>query len=346
MLNKRSSYKLIISAGEVSGDLLGAHLFQEIRLLVPEVEAWGMTGKKMQEAGVHSLYSIESLSVMGISAVLKKLPQIKRLMSDFLQKVDEIKPDLAIFIDSPAFHLRLSEKLRLRGIKTILYVAPQVWAWGQSRVYSLKSKVDHILGILPFETAFFSKYEVPYTYVGSPVYERISKTGVPILQKRKNIIGFFPGSRCEEFSYLFPIMLQVAKQLVRFGFSSVIHIAPNFKPEFVEVVLGRLGVSITEKIKLCYRNKVIKSVCLDYGSALSLMASVRFALVASGTACLECALLETPLAVIYKTSRLNYFLACLLIKTRYLSLPNLIANKKIVEEFIQYLEVDVILQHI
>lgn len=344
----KKTSRILLSAGESSGDLLAAQLFEELSSRAPYIEASGITGPKMSQAGVKSLDTIEKLSVMGITGVLKKLPQIKMFFTELLEKIDRCNPKLAILVDSPSFHLLLGEQLRLRGIRTMMYVAPQLWAWGQNRAYTLKEQVDHLLGILPFETKFFAKYKIPYTYVGSPVYERILKIKIAEKKTDPYLLGFFPGSRSEEFAEMFPLMCNIATILAKDGYRSVINVAPSLSPYCIQETISKYRKVTPSIIKDFFTGNRLSlgPISIEQGNTLELMSIVNFALVTSGTACLECALLETPLAMVYRTSKLNFFIGSRLVKVPYLSLPNLVAGQKIIEEFVQDLDVKSIAKHI
>ena len=230
-------------------------------------------------------------------------------------------------MDYPGFHLKLGEQLKLRGIPVYLYVAPQLWAWGKGRAKTLGKKVDHILGVLPFEQSFFESFHVPFTYVGSPIIDRVKGFTSP--QKEKHI-GFFPGSRNDEFKYIFPEMIQIIKDLEKeTSFDFKIQIAPTLNKKMVD----------NEVVNQLSKNKINQNlsqrIIFSYENSLNLMNKVQYAVVTSGTASLECALSKTPMSVIYKTSPINYWIASKLIKLPYFALPNLISEKKIVPEFLQ-----------
>lgn len=339
-----------ISAGEYSGDLLAAELVSALRNVMPKFKPFGICGDAMIKAGVDKLIHQEKLEVMGVVEVVKKIGEIKMVESFILQKISDRKPAFAILVDYPAFHFRLAEQLKLRGIPVVQYVAPKVWAWGQGRVNNLRRDFDLVLGVLPFEEAFFREHGVNYQLVGSPHKDRISETrsGASASKggSRKPIIGLLPGSRHAELERIFPRMLEV-KSLVQRKMPEaqfVMPLAPN---------LGRSGFCAALSVSEAHLprpdsegNFVYQGIRIVNGQSLEIMANADVVLVASGTATLECALLKTPMAVVYVMNDFSYSMAKRKVRIPYISLVNLLAGKEVVKEFIQNFSADEVAEEV
>lgn len=340
---KPSTPSYFISAGEYSGDLLGADLALALREGMPKLTPFGIAGPAMAEAGVEQIASIAELSVMGVSEVLRRLGALRMLESRVLEWVDRYQPKFAVLIDNPGFHLRLAEQLRLRGIKVFQYVAPKIWAWGEGRASTIRASFDAVLGILPFEEQFFKDRGITYEYVGNPVKDRTEKVIVTRshmgLPEGRPVIACLPGSRMAELKLNLPTLVEtrdiVARQLPEALF--VVPVAPNLSFGDVARILG-----YPPNAPLLPSHGVIGGECYELcglhfvrGMSLELMAVSDVAIVASGTATLECALLGTPLVVVYTMSPLSYKVAQKVVKIPYVSLVNLMAGRKIVSEYIQ-----------
>lgn len=347
-----------ISVGEASGDLLAAELVSALEKIAPEYQAYGITGDAMRKAGVVSLADSSTLSIMGFVEVIKRLPALKRFEKNVLQKLSIIKPRFAILVDSPGFHFHLAKKLK-RGsfkssdMKVIQYVAPQLWAWHESRVIKLKRDFDLVLGILPFEDQFFKSRDVNYHYVGTPHLERVKSARnirADLVSQHatyarefnigsvsdKTHYGFFPGSRVGEFVKLMPVILETASYLDNENtpFLGTISLSSANSKSLSLISKNLTGMMISED-KRCLKLKNGSQLLFTDASSRDIMRSVDAAIVKSGTGTLECALIETPFAVVYRTNALNFLLAKHLVKTPYICLANLIANKLIVKEYIQ-----------
>ena len=348
-MGKISKLKVFISAGEASGDYLGAQIFGALKQKKIKLTAAGITGPKMEAAGISSWYNISQLSVMGFSAVLNHLAKIKIIQNNLLIQIERFSPDVVILIDYQSFNLTLGEQIKLRQIPTILCVAPQVWAWRQERAYYLKEKVDLILGILPFEENFFKQFNVPFKYIGSPILDRIKN--IPLSSKciqKHPSVAMFPGSRKDEFKYVFPYMWKIGKSLAQKNISVRINIAPSLRLDKISDILIKENLNVQEMFFALKTKGIfsLNNITFEKQNSLQTMKEVDFALVTSGTATLECALVGTPLAVIYVSSKLNYFIAKKLVKCPYISLPNLIFQKKVIEEFVQNINCTSIEKHI
>jgi lipid-A-disaccharide synthase len=338
----------LISAGEFSGDLLGADLVQAMREVLPKYTPFGITGPGMAQAGVTSIASISELSVMGVSEVLSRLGSLRMLESRVLEWVDRYQPRFAILIDNPGFHLRLAEQLKMRGIKVFQFVAPKLWAWGAGRAPKLRAVYDLVLGILPFEEQFFKDRGINYKYIGSPLKDRVEKVMVTRdhlgFPPGRPIIACLPGSRMSELKLNLPTLVAtrdvVARKLPEALF--VVPVAPSLSFEDVARILGYPSDVPLTRSEGVFAGETYELSGLHFlrGMSLELMAACDAAVVASGTATLECALLGTPMVVVYTMSSLSYRVAQKVVKLPYVSLVNLMAGRKLVSEYIQEFSVD------
>jgi lipid-A-disaccharide synthase len=241
-----------------------------------------------------------------------------------------------VLIDFPGFHIRLAEQLKRRGIKVYQYVAPKLWAWGEGRVAALKQNFDAILGILPFEESFFAKWQVPYRYVGNPIKDRMNRVAVDRslfgFKPNEKILVMLPGSRVEEIKRSLSLMVQIVRELQ----STVPHLVV-ICPVALSLTWSQIEESLPDGLRLDEEKKwgVIKFV---RGMSYECMRIADAALVTSGTATLECALARTPMVVIYSMNDLSYWIAERVVKVPYISLVNLILDRKVVTEHIQRID--------
>jgi lipid-A-disaccharide synthase len=308
-----SPKKIFIVAGEPSGDLHGGHLVNELIKLNPSLEimAWG--GDRMQLAGATIVKHYRELAFMGFYEVIKNLRTILKNFALIKRQVKVFNPDLIILIDYPGFNLRLSKWLYKNHYKTYYYIAPQAWAWKENRVVQLKKYIYHLLVILPFEESFFSERGVRTTYVGHPLLDEIPQSQSNPSSDKK--IALLPGSRKQEIEKNLPLMVQMVDRF------------PNFQ----------FQIAGLRHIDIAFYQKFIpsSSVNILWNDTFSVLQNATVALVSSGTATLETALMSVPQVVCYKSSRLNYEIAKRIIKVPYISLVNLIMGRKVVEELIQ-----------
>lgn len=356
----KNSY--FISSGEPSGDLLGGPLVNSLKSKLPGFTPYGVVGEKMKQEGVIPLQFIENLSVMGFAEVISHIPVIKEIESILLEQIDRIQPKFAILIDYPGLHLRLAEQLKARKIPVFQYVAPQLWAWGKNRTKKIKRVTDQVLGIMPFEENFFRERGVNYRYVGTPQKDRTKKissfnfTDFPNLNLSDlPLYGFFPGSRQSELQKILPRISNIIQYIKKKSDLNwfAISLAPSiplekayslFKEHILNLDLDTFKTTL--KNKSSYLVDTDRKLIIVRGNSLELMKRVKVALVTSGTATLECALLNTPMAVIYITSPLTYAIGKRIVKLENISLVNLVAERKIVKEFIQEFSTESISEHL
>jgi lipid-A-disaccharide synthase len=305
-------------AGEASGDLHGSNLIAEIikQDAQAQIRAWG--GELMQAQGAELVKHYKELAFMGFVEVVKNLKTILRNINYCKQDILNYKPDVLVFIDYPGFNMRIAKWAKALGYKTIYYISPQIWAWKENRVHAIKRDVDQMICILPFEKAFYAKYNYPVHYVGHPLMEVIAKfkkNYVKPVNERPHV-ALLPGSRKQEIGVKLPIMLQVADGFTQCDFT--IAQAPGLDADFyAPFIQGR------------------KNIQLIQGETYKLLAKSEAALVTSGTATLETALIGTPEIVCYKGNNISYQIAKRIIKIKYISLVNLILDKPAVPELIQ-----------
>jgi lipid-A-disaccharide synthase len=317
-------------AGETSGDILGAGLIRALKKHHPNIQFVGIAGPQMQAEACKAWYEMEELSVMGIVEVLGRLRRILAIRRDITKRLIELKPDIFIGIDAPDFNLSLEGKLKQAGIKTIHYVSPSVWAWKQKRVFKIKRNTDLILAFLPFEKAFYDKFDVPCRFIGHKMADDIPLNPDQTAMRQKlgiphdcQCVALLPGSRHAEVSLLSSPFLKAA-QLLRDKFPDLHIVVPlanaKRKQEFEQI---KAEVAPQLKVQL-----------LD-GHAREAMIASNAAILASGTVALECMLAKCPMVVGYKMKSFTFWLAKRLIKTPYVSLPNILAGKEIVPELLQ-----------
>ncbi len=306
-----------IIAGEASGDLHGSNLIRALHRQDEhaEIRCWG--GDRMEAAGAEVVKHYRDLAFMGFVEVLKHLGTIIRNI-DFCKKdILSFKPDVLILIDYPGFNLRIAEWAKKQGIKVVYYISPQVWAWKESRVKKIKRDVDLMLVILPFEQAFYEKWNYPVVYVGHPLMEAIARetNDVPLIPlSEKPVIALLPGSRRQEIQTKLPFMLEMMRHFPDYQFA--IAQAPAQPESLYREITGNADVLLVQ-------------------NAYYLLKQAKAALVTSGTATLETALFNVPQVVCYKGNPLSYWLARKLIRVKYISLVNLIMDRPVVRELIQ-----------
>jgi len=319
-----------IVVGEPSGDILGARLAEALIARYPNIQIEGVIGPEMIKVGCLQLCSMDILSVMGLIEPLKRLPQILQMRRWLLRYFLEDPPDLFIGIDSPDFNLSVEKVLHAAGIPTVHYVSPSVWAWRQGRIKNIKKSVDLMLALFPFETKFYEQHDMPVRFVGHPTADDVPIEYDKSLAKTElgfaaddQVVVVMPGSRNSEFKHMLKTYLNAVK---------ICHTAkPNLK--FVMPLLYRGHQAYVE----FWRQKLIPEIEILYvlGNSYIAMRAANIALVTSGTATLELMLHKIPMVVAYKTNRTTYEIVKRIIKVKYIALPNLLANRAVVQEYIQ-----------
>ena len=320
--------KILIVAGETSGDLHGAHLIKAALSLDPKLHFYGVGGVHLRSMGTEVVFDNAQVAVVGIVEVLSKLGSIYRVFRWLKRSLDRDKPALAILIDFPDFNLRLAKEANKRGIPVFYYISPQVWAWRKGRVKKIAKLVHKLVVILPFEVSFYRERGIDCEFVGHPLIDIVKphlakEKALDIfrLDKDKRTIGLLPGSRRDEVHNLLPVLLKSAHLLLRDfpNLQFVIPIAPAINRFEVEKYIADSNVDI----------RVVGEHTYDVLNICDLI------ITASGTATLEATIMSTPMIIVYKVSFLSYLVGRLLVKVKDIGLVNLIAEKRIVPELIQ-----------
>jgi len=312
--------RFALVAGEASGDILAAALIRGLRERFPGATFYGVAGPRMREAGCEAIESIEALSVMGLTEVLRHLPRLLRLRGSLLERIAADRPDVFIGIDAPDFNLGLERRLKARGIRTVHLVSPTIWAWRPGRVHGIGQAADLILCLYPFEPALYERHGIRAAYVGHPLADQLDDR-VPQAAARRalglpeqdRVVALLPGSRSSELHFLSaPFAATAAWLHARVpGLRFVTPLArPDLRPIFEQALARHPGPSWH----------------LLEGRSREAMQAADVVLLASGTATLECLLLGRPMVVSYKASALTAWLAYRLVKIPYVSLPNILAT--------------------
>lgn len=319
--------RILVVAGEASGDLHGAGVIRELKESDPGCMIYGIGGDKMQNAGMELVYHIRELSFMGFWEVLQHLPLIRSVEKTLEVLLKVRKPDVVLLIDYPGFNLRFARLVKQTGIPVAYYISPQVWAWHRSRVRKMKGLIDKMFVVFPFEVPIYQKEQINVEFVGHPILEVMNHVqDRPEFLKRysldqaRPILGLFPGSRRQEIERIFPVMLGAARLLhSEFGVQTIVGAASALEFEFIKsFIRGDFPV------------QVIQHATYD------VMKNSTVALVTSGTATLETGYLQTPMIVVYKTSALTYLLGRLLVRIKNIGLVNIVAGRRVVPELLQW----------
>jgi len=326
--------KILIIAGEPSADLFGASLIKAILAKSPDIKFIGMGGELMKAADADLYYDLGKISVIGFAEVIKKLPLYKKIFKDLSAKLDSEKPDAVILIDYPGFNLSFAKEAKKKRIPVIYYISPQVWAWHKSRIKTIKKLVDKMLVLFEFEKDLYKQYGIDATFVGHPLVDVVKTTILDVgdrhacplrfgLDPAKKTIALLPGSRKTEVKKVLPVMLKSAEIIAE----------KQKNIQFIIIKSSIVDRNIYEDIVGARCSVPLHIVDHDRYDAI---ACSDFALVASGTATLETAILGVPMALVYKVSFLTWLLARILIKIPYIGLVNVVAGEKIIPEFIQF----------
>ncbi len=322
------SKKILVVAGEVSGDLHGAHLMEAIQRLDPGVRFFGVGGKGMEKGGMELLYRSESLSVVGITEVVFKLRLIVKALRKLKGSLVRERPDLVILIDFPDFNLRLAKTARQQGIPVLYYISPQVWAWRSGRVKQIAERVKKMIVFFPFEVPIYEAAGVDVEWVGHPLLDIVKPSlsreeafGRFGLDPNRPIIGLLPGSRTHEIERLLPTLLAAA-QLLQREIPTLQFIIP-------------LAPGIPETMLSPWIEKAFVPVTLVGGWTYDVMNLSEILITASGTATLEGAILKKPMVIVYKVSFLSYWIGRVLVHVDHIGLVNLVARREIVPELLQ-----------
>jgi lipid-A-disaccharide synthase len=329
-IRETCSMRILISAGEASGDLYASRVVEALRARHPEAEFFGCAGPRMQAAGVRPIVDMRSIAVLGLVEVLVHIPRIWRQFRKLIDSVSKEQPELAILTDAPDFHLRLAKKLKRLGVPVVYLIAPQAWAWREGRVGTMRKTIKRLLCIFPFEQDFFEERGVPTTYIGHPL-ARIVKPSMDRaafcakfgIDSEARIVALLPGSRHGEVERHLPALLEAVRILrQRHRITVVLGLPPGFGVE---------NATFQEPIRAA-------SIQVIEGLTWDVLAQAELALTKSGTVAVEAALLGVPMVTFYRVNALSWILGRCLVRKQFLSMvnmANLVAGRRIVPEFIQ-----------
>lgn len=337
----KSAPKVAIVAGEASGDLLGFHLIQALQAERAEISFIGIAGPKMISLGAKSLYPMEKLSVRGYVEVLKHLFGLLKLRKQLLQQLLDEKPDVFIGIDAPDFNFWLERQLKSKGIPTIHYVSPSIWAWRKGRIHKIKRAVSHMLALFPFESSIYEKVNVPVTYVGHPLADVLpiepdvqGSREVLKIQPNVIVVAMLPGSRQSEVTQHAQLFVETAqiiqKEYAESQTTEVLFLVPLITRETMSIFESAMHTAFQMHPELNFNMQIM------FGHAHDAMEAADVVIVASGTATLEAALLKKPMVITYRMPFLSWQILKRMQYLPFVGLPNILANKFLVPELLQH----------
>ncbi len=311
---------VLVIAGEASGDAHGAALIRELRPLLPELRFWGIGGARMRQEGVEIRHDAAQMSVVGFLEVARRYRFFRGVFQAIVEEARRTRPRFAILVDYPGFNLRLARELRAAGIPVVYYIAPQVWAWKEGRVATLRSAVDDLIVVFPFEIDYFARHGITARFFGHPLIDRMFSDAAATPSRAaqaddRPTIAYLPGSRPEEIRRHMPVLAEVMRRMGE-GYRHVVPLARTLPREALETFSGVAPFEIV-------------------GSVEEALAGADAALVKSGTSTVETALHRVPFAVIYRTSPVSYWIAKRAIKVSSIAMVNLLLGRQVVREYIQ-----------
>jgi lipid-A-disaccharide synthase len=322
--------KILIVSGEPSGDLHASNLVKDIKTLRPDTEFFGMGGSLSKSAGVDIIFDIKGLALVGVVEVAKKIFTVGKAYKSIVAALERSRPDLAVLVDYPGFNLRLARELKKRSIPVVYYISPQVWAWGRDRVNIIKRCVKKIIVFFKFEEELYRTYDIDSAFVGHPLVDSVKVTSSreDILKKYRiadtkgPVVALLPGSRELEVRNLLPAMVGSARMISKKiqGAKFVIVKYPDLHIDLYEYAFKHTDIDIR----------------LANGDAYNVLSVSDLAIVASGTATLESAIVGTPIIITYKTSFITYLLYKMVSKIKFVGLVNIIAGREVAPELLQY----------
>lgn len=312
--------KIMVIAGEASGDLHGGNVLKELKKLRPDLDVIGTGGVQMSQVADHLYYRVEDLAVIGFYEVIKRYGFYKSVFETIVKKLDETKPDVLILVDYPGFNLKLAEEAKKRNIRVVYYIAPQVWAWKKGRIKKLKELVDELIVLFPFEVDFFRAEGMETKCFGHPLLDIVKPDSDKetfcerwAVDANKTQICMLPGSRANEISKHLPLLFATCREL------------DSRRSDFQYII--PLASTVDRAAVKSLADKSDSDVRLVTGDTYNAVAHSTFAMVASGTATLETAILQTPQVIYYKSSSVTYFIGKYLLRIKAIGLPNIIAGE-------------------
>jgi lipid-A-disaccharide synthase len=326
MASHKTQQRVMIIAGEASGDQHGSQLVNAMKNRDNSVEFYAIGGNALKRAGARIILDSSTLSVVGITEALAKLPLLLRGLDTAKTALRRLRPDLLVLIDFPDFNLNVAAHAKKLGVPVLYYVSPQIWAWRPGRVKKIGKRIDHMAVILPFEETFYRKHDIPVTFVGHPLmdlYPYPFEADVAENAAHGLTLGLLPGSRDKEILTHLPVMLNAASRLKKTsdGLKVIVSLAPSVQKEMVTRMIRAHG--LRDDVELCAH------------PVREVLTRSRLVVAVSGTVTLEAAICGTPMVIIYKVSPLSYRCAKALVRVRYVGLANLIAGREIVPELLQ-----------
>lgn len=319
--------KIMMSAGEASGDMHAAAVAAELKRIMPDADLFGMGGADMRKSGVRIIYDIENLGIIGVVEVIRHIPLFFRLRSMLKEAMIKEKPDVLVCVDYPGFNMKLAHVAKELGIPVIYYIAPTIWAWNKGRAKNIVRDVEQVASIFPFEAEAYRKAGARVTFVGHPLADTVKPSmsfeeamdyfhGNP---DKKRVL-LMPGSRRNEVAGLLPVMIQAAEKLA--------------EKEECQFFIPRAS-TISKEMLLSIIGKTSLSIEITEGHQYDLMQICTACVASSGTATLETALMELPTVLVYKLAPFTWFLANLLVHVKYAGLPNLLLGREVTPELLQ-----------
>ena len=320
--------KIFILTGEASGDKLAAKVIDNLNKLNPNIEYLSVGGENLNKLGIKSIYNLKQITYLGFTNVLLNIFNIKRKINETVQAIENFQPDILFTVDSPDFTLRVAERIKKNNpkIRTIHYVAPQVWVWREGRVKKIKKYIDHILLLFNFEKPYFEKENMSHEFVGHPLLESKVESGIDINQilgKNKALISIFTGSRQSEINVLAPILLNFIK-LMNEKFNDLTYVFHSTK-EYSDLIQSKITEKGLKNCEVISDNKIKNHV---------LQKSI-FAVSKSGTVSLEICNAKIPSIILYKMGLINFLIVKMLVKTKFANIINIAAKEEIIPELLQ-----------
>ncbi len=317
----------MIIAGEVSGEIHGASMLGELMKIDTSIQVCGIGGDNMKREGMNLIYHIKDMAFLGFFEVLKHLPFIRKVKRDLIERVKKEKIDTVVLIDYPGFNLNIAEKLKSMGVKIIYFISPQVWAWGAKRIKKIKRLVDKMIVVFPFEESMYKEAGIDAEFVGHPLVDKIDSYNYLTandffekfgLDKSKEILLLYPGSRKQEVNSIFPDVIKAAEKIASvYNLQIVVGCSSNFDESLFYNLTGS------------------KNFIVIKDHAYDLMKHAKFGIIKSGTSTLEAGIFTLPMVIVYKTSGITYHILKRLIKLNKIGLVNIVAGNDVVPELIQ-----------